>query len=166
MKRVMLFIGVLFSTYLFSQEQLNVGVDAGITVGNIEPISKMAFGADVNYLFDVSQDFVAGPSLGIIYFSPEDDIVDAPMFLPISAALSFHSIDERFYVGGELGYAISLSDFNDDGGFFIKPTIGYKLSDSLKINAFYAGIKTGSPTYAYAGIGLKYDFKAANYGQY
>lgn len=163
MKRILLLICAIVSINTFSQEQLNIGINGGITIGNIEPYSKVAFGADVNYLFDVAEDFVVGPSIGIIYFNPEDEI-DAPVFLPVSASILFHSIDDKFYIGGELGYALSLSDL--DGGFFIKPTVGYYISDSFKINAFYAGVKTGSPTYGYMGLGLAYDIfgrKGARY---
>ena len=88
----------------------------------------------------------------------------APVFLPISAAFHFRSIDDKFYVGGELGYAFSLSDYGD--GFFIKPTLGYYLSDSFKINVFYAGVKTGRPTYGYAGIGLTFDILGVNGARY
>jgi len=166
MRKILLLTCVFISMQLFSQEQFNIGINGGITVGNVEPISKIAFGADVNYLFDISQDFVIGPSVGITYFNLEDsDLdIDAPMFLPLSAAFRFNSLDDAFYVGLDLGYAVALSDY--DGGFYIKPIVGYKASDSFKINIFYEGIKTSSPTYGYMGLGLTYDLKASKNAQY
>lgn len=149
---------------LLSQEQLNIGINGGLAIGNAEPtISKIAFGADVNYLFDIGTDFVVGPSIGIAYFNPEENI-EAPVFLPISAAIRFNSIEDRFYVGVDGGYAISISDY--DNGFYIKPIVGYKINDPFSITAFYSGVRTSGPTYGYAGIGLTYDFKAAQNAQY
>jgi len=172
MKKITFLMLALVSLQLFSQEQFNIGINGGIPIDKVESASNIAFGADVNYLFDLHEAIVVGPSVGLIYFNPQDqDVVvggvettikiDAPIFIPLSAAFYFHSADDKFYVGGELGYALSASDV--DGGFFIKPTIGYHLSDPLKLNLFYAGVKTKTPTsYAYIGLGLTFDLKGGN----
>lgn len=167
MKKFLLLVCVLFSLKNFSQNQLNVGVNVGIPVGDSKDISNIAFGADINYLFDISEDFKVGPSIGFIYFSPEDDIIDAPTFIPVGASILFHSFEDKFYVGGEIGYGVAISDDND-GGVYIKPTVGYYITDSFKINAFYSGIRTSTEadTHAYAGIGLAYDLKASRGGRY
>jgi len=161
MKKITLLIFTLVSLQMFSQDQFNISINGGIPIGNIEAASGLAFGADANYLFDLGQDFKVGPSIGFVYFSVEDldEVeIEAPTFLPISASILFHSSDDRFYVGGELGYAVAISDY--DSGFFIKPTIGYHLTDGLKLNAFYAGIKTSEPTYGYAGLGLTFNLNS------
>ena len=163
MKKILLLICVLLSVHSFAQDQLNVGINGGVTIGNVEAVSSFAFGGDVNYLFDVAEDFVVGPSIGIISFSTEEDI-EAITYLPLSASFIFHSIDDKFYVGGELGYAVSISDV--DSGFYIKPTVGYYISDSIKINAFYAGVRTSSPTFGYIGLGLTYDVLANKGARY
>lgn len=159
MKKITVLLFALMSLQMFSQEQFNVGINGGIPIGNVEGVANLAFGADANYLFDIGQDFLIGPSVGFVYFNAEDQEgveIEAPTFLPISASLLFHSLDDKFYISGELGYAVAMSD--TDGGVFIKPSVGYFLTDDLKLNAFYAGIKTSDPTFGYFGLGLTFNF--------
>ena len=108
-------------------------------------------------------DFVVGPSVGVSYYNPDGE-GDAPIFIPISAAIGFNSIEDVFYVGIDLGYGLSISDA--DSGIYIKPILGYKINDSFSINAFYSGVRTSEPTYGYLGLGLAYDFKAAENAKY
>ncbi len=168
MKKITLLFFAFISMQMYSQDQFNIGINGGIPIGSVEDASSFAFGADANYLFDLGQNFVVGPSIGFIMFSTEDEIdgveveIETPTFLPISASFYFHSPDDKFYAGGELGYAVAISDV--DSGWFIKPTVGYLITDNFKINAFYAGIKTKEPTFAfgYAGLGLTYNLKSGN----
>jgi len=176
MKKITILIFAFISLQMYSQEQFNISINGGIPTGNIQPFSNFAFGADVNYLFDVAEDFVVGPSLGILFFNVEDQVnvvnnvevvttIEAPVFLPISASIYFKSPDDKFYVGGEIGYGVSFTE-GIDGGLFIKPTIGYHISDAFKLNIFYAGVRTEIPTYGYAGLGLTFDLKANQNSRY
>ncbi|TYP98831.1 hypothetical protein C7447_102147 [Tenacibaculum adriaticum] len=163
MKKILLLTFLNISIQVTSQQQFNIGINGGITIGNIEPVSKMAFGGDINYLFDISDEFVVGPSLGLVFFSSKEangEKSDAKMYLPISTAIRFNSNEDVFYVGADLGFAVGLSPEGDNGGVFFKPLVGYKINQAFKVNLFYAGIKKRKPTYAFIGLGLVYDFNA------
>jgi len=164
MKKIVLLVLAFIALKSYSQEQFNVGVNGGLTVDSAYDVSNFAFGADANYLFDVSDYFIVGPSLAFTYFMAEDSANESGMFLPISAAFRFHSLDDLFYAGTDVGYAVSISDY--DGGVYIKPIVGCRVTDSFKINAFYAGLRNGDYSFGYAGLGLVYDFLGAKNGSY
>ena len=164
MKKLFFIASLFISFQVASQEQFNVGINGGITIGGIVPTSKMAFGGEANYLFDISDDFVLGPSIGLVYFNTKEVNgikPDAKMYLPISAAIRFNSNDDYYYVGADIGYAICISPSGDRGGIFFKPLVGYKIDQSFKVNLFYAGVKKKHPTYSYIGLGLVYDFNGS-----
>ena len=166
MKRILfLLVFALGVVKSFSQEQINVGINGGLTIGSTEIPADFGFGAEANYLFDLfSEEFVLGPSIGISIFPSTVDIVDTAMFLPISGAFRFQSLDDPFYVGINLGYAMGLGDF--DGGFHLKPLVGYHISNSLKLNAFYSGIRNGDNSIGYFGLGLTFNFLRSDNSYY
>ena len=160
MKKIFFVLIVLLSVKSFSQEQLNLGVNGGITVGNLESVSTAAFGVDANYLFEIFEGLSVGPSLNFIYFlTDEVNGVkrDALMYLPVGGAVRFQAIDEKFYVGADFGFAVGIAPEGDNGGVFFKPLLGYKINDNIKLNLFYSGVKKRLPTYGYAGLGLVFD---------
>lgn len=167
MKKITI-LAVLFCAVInmFSQEkELNIGINGGFTIGNIEPQSSIAFGADANYLFDWYEDFKVGPTIGVTYFLPKEENgvkPDARMYIPIGASIRFQSIDDAFFIGGELGYAIGITPSGDKGGIFFKPMVGYNVSESIKLNLFYAGVKKRQPTFGYIGLGLSFDILNQN----
>jgi len=165
MKKVLLLVVVLSSFFSFAQEELNVGANLGLAVdqGN-GGISNFAFGIDGNYLFDISDDFVVGPSIAITNFVGKDDF-DSALYLPIAGAIRFHSPDDVFYVGGDIGYGIALSNVYDSG-VYLKPRVGYKISDSFDINAFYAGIRNKDYSFGYVGLGLNFNVFGSSGGYY
>lgn len=161
MKKIFLVFTFFLGLTCFSQqEKLNIGVNGGITIGNLKPVSSAAFGFDANYLFEVFEDLNIGPSLNFIYFLTEEvEGVkrDPYMYLPIGGAIRFQSIDDKFFVGADFGFAIGISPKGDNGGIFFKPMVGYNATDDLKVHLFYSGIKKRLPTYGYVGIGIAYD---------
>ena len=54
MKRIiflLVFVVGVFKSY--AQEQINVGINGGLTIGSTEVPTDFGFGADANYLFDL-----------------------------------------------------------------------------------------------------------------
>ncbi len=166
MKKIVFIIFILFSVVSFSQDnEFNIGVNGGITTGNLEDISSSAFGVDANYLFDIFENIKFGPSLNLIYFLTEEFNgvkPDAFIYLPIGGAIRFNSIGEKFYVGADAGYAIGISPSGDNGGIFVKPMLGYHINDKIGLNIFYSGVKKKRPTYGYVGIGVTYNVFGSN----
>lgn len=168
MKKLGVVITVLFaSIVMYGQgRELNVGINGGITTGDIKPFSSSAFGLDANYLFDWYEDFKVGPSVSAVYFSPkENDLVksDAFVYLPIGVAIRFQNPEDSFYIGGDFGYAIGISPSGDRGGVYFKPLVGYHISQNFKLNLFYSAVKKKQPAYSYVGLGLSFNiFGAGN----
>lgn len=161
MKKIVLIVIAFYSLNMYSQDnEVNVGINAGLTIGNIKNTSSVAFGVDVNYLFDLFENIKIGPSLNFIYYSTKEingNIPDALMYLPIGGAIRFNSSGDKFYVGADAGFAIGISPEGDNGGIFFKPMLGYYASDKIKLNLFYSGVKKKQPTYGYLGVGIVYN---------
>ncbi|WP_075340886.1 hypothetical protein [Tenacibaculum agarivorans] len=167
MKKIISIITLLLCLHSFSQEnELNVGVNGGVTVGNLEAVSSIAFGVEGNYLFDIFDGISVGPSLNFLYFVSKENTVDSNIYIPIGGAVRFNSFEEQFYVGLDLGYAIGISPEGDDGGVFFKPLLGYEVTDAFKINLFYSAVKKNSPTYSYVGLGVTYDVFSNRYNNF
>ncbi|MDY0779618.1 hypothetical protein [Tenacibaculum sp. IB213877] len=161
MRQVFLIIFTLLSLTIHAQDNFNIGINGGKVFGNAEEFSKLAFGFDANYLFDISEDFNVGPFIGFVHFLPEG-AQEARSYVPIGGAIRFHSLDDNFYVGGDVGFAIGMSPAGDNGGVYLKPLLGYKITESFKINLFYSAVKKRLPTYSYVGLGLVFDFFGSN----
>ncbi len=120
--------------------------------------------ADLNYLWDVADNFKAGIATGLSYNLGDSidlgefgsfDIEDA-LFLPIAAAARFSSCD--LTVGVDLGYAIGLSPSGNDGGFYYSPRLEYSFSDSLDLVAAYRGISLDGGSFDVITFGLQFGF--------
>lgn len=170
MKKILLLIFICTAIKISAQEQFNIGVNGGITVGaTIKSASNIAFGFDANYLFKLTEDFVIGPSLGFIYFnakSIEGVKRDPFMYVPMGGAVRFNSIDDVFYIGIDAGFAVGISPEGDSGAVFLKPIIGYKINDSFKLNVFYSGLRKTTVTYGYVGFGFTFDILASRNDYY
>lgn len=168
MKNIFLITLLLISSIVLSQEnEFNVGINGGITNGNIKNIASGALGLDANYLFDIVDDVKFGPAVNVLYFFTKENNNIKPdpfIYLPIGGAVRFHGIGEKFNVGADIGYAIGISPSGDRGGIFFKPMLGYDITEKLSLNIFYAGVKKKQPTYSYLGLGIVFNvFGKDNY---
>ncbi|CAL2084476.1 conserved exported hypothetical protein [Tenacibaculum sp. 190524A05c] len=147
------------------ENEFNVGINGGVTIGNIEGVSSMALGFDANYLFDVFEGVKFGPSLNFIYFVTQEENgikPDAFIYLPIGGSIKFHSEGDDFYVALDGGYAIGISPEGDNGGVFIKPMVGYNINENFNVNLFYSGVKKSGPTFGYIGLGVAFNIFGGN----
>jgi hypothetical protein len=156
----------IFNIQVYAQSnEFNIGVNGGITIGNIEGVSNTAFGLDANYLFDVFEGVKFGPSVNLIYFITQEVNgvkPDAYMYLPIGGSVKFHSDGDDFYLALDAGYALGISPEGDRGGIFIKPMVGYNINQDFNVNLFYSGVKKSSPTYGYIGVGVVFNIFGRN----
>lgn len=160
MKKILFVSILLTSLCVFSQRELNVGVNGGITIGDIKPVSSSAFGLEANYLFDLYEDFKFGPSLSAVYFLPKNNDgleIDPLVYIPIGMAIRFQTLDDAFYVGGDFGFAIGISPSGDRGGVYFKPLVGYNINQNFKVNLFYSAVKKRVPAYSYIGLGVAFN---------
>ncbi|NAY90794.1 outer membrane beta-barrel protein [Muricauda sp. JGD-17] len=139
-----LMLTLALSTSTFAQGDFKAGAHLGLPIGDAGDLATFAIAVDLGYLFEISDDFSAGPTLGYSHsFGDEIDAglitveVDDVQFLPIGGEARYAFDD--FFVGGGLGYAIGINDGND-GGFYYSPRFGYNVSDKVTIMAAYRGV--------------------------
>ncbi|WP_292008645.1 hypothetical protein [Chryseobacterium sp.] len=118
---------------------LKVGLNAGIAVPN-ENLSA-SVGADVAYQYLVTPSFGLGIASGYTqYFKKNNDGLknNSVGVIPAAALLRFYPQKTGFYFGSDVGYGFltgndkvaSNADVKrPDGGFYIKPQVGFHNRD-------------------------------------
>ncbi len=168
MKKLLLTIAVIaFGLTATAQKgQFNAGGYIGLPIGDAGDAYSFSYGAEVNYLFELSDKFQVGPSFSYQQYLGSDSIdvlgisipQDVPnvAFLPIAAAARY-SISEKFSVGADLGFAIGV-DAGNDGGFYYRPMVGYQVFDKVTLQLTYSGISVEGGSVANIGLGAVYSF--------
>ncbi len=158
MKKLLLFFAL--ATALISNAQngeFNIGANFGLPVGDIDVSHNFAISGEVNYLFDVSDEFQVGPSVSFInYFGKEENNIGfgSIQFLPIAGAARFHVSDE-FALGADLGYAVGINRGND-GGFYYRPMLAYYVTETIALQATYSGVTSDGATASNVGLGITF----------
>lgn len=157
-----LFMMLFAVTSAFSQSNFKIGVNAGIPVGDVEDLATFQLGADVAYLYPVSDLFSVGGLLGYSYYfgdevnTPLGNVdVDDFSFLPIAASARFGFANSLF-VGADLGYAIGIDEGND-GGFYYRPKVGYSFG-GVALIASFAGIAEDGGDVSSVNLGVEFGF--------
>lgn len=146
MKKLLLVIAmVAFAFTAKAQEgQFNLGANVGLPIGGAGDVYSFAVGAEVNYLFEISDEFKLGPSVAFQQFFGKDRTIAGVSIsgtnvsiLPITAA-SRYSVSDEFVLGADLGVAIGLSNASGSG-FYYRPLVGYNVSEKVMIQASFNG---------------------------
>ncbi len=159
MKKIALFtLAVLFGLSCVKAQDFNGGIHLGLPIGDAGDISTFSLIADLNYLFDVSEEFKVGPSVGYSH-SFGDEIggfeIDDFQFLPIAAAGRFNASPE-FSLGVDLGYAIGISD-GLDGGFYYSPRVAYSVTELIDLVLAYRGVSLDGGSFDILSLGVEFD---------
>ena len=149
---------------LQAQEGFRAGINLAIPTGDASDVSGFSIGLDATYLWNVGESFDVGVAAGFTNaFGKEIEVagfgsfeVDDVQFLPIAAAARYH-VTDKFRVGGDIGYAIGISDGND-GGFYYRPMVGYGLNEKMELNLSYTGISLDGGNWSTIGQGFMYAF--------
>ncbi len=144
-----------------AQEGLSAGINLGLPVGDAGDVSGFNVGADFSYLSEISDDFLAGGTIGYSHFfgkkitegSIEIEFDDI-MFLPIAASGKY-MVSEDFSIGADLGYALGLKD-GVDGGFYYRPRVAHKIADTIELNLSYSGISVDNGTWSTLNLGVMF----------
>ncbi len=161
MKKVLLVAVLSVFTFTANAQSFSVGVNVGLPTGDMSDFSSLALGADVNYMFASDTEISFGVSAGVInYFGKDVTILGITVdlgnvtFLPLAGAVRY-SLSEKFNLGADLGYAVGINDGNE-GGFYYKPMIGYRLSEKMELNASYSGVSSDGITASNFGVGIMF----------
>ncbi len=161
MKKVAIIVFVILgSIAIKAQTGLSAGVALGAPMGDGSDVSTFNLSLNTQYLFEVSESFKIGPAMAYdLWLGKDYEVANVEIegedfsFLPIAAALKFNA-SEKFFLGGDLGYAVGLDDV--DGGFYYMPKLGYT-SEFFDIYGFYKGISNDGSISA-IGAGFMYHF--------
>lgn len=160
-KKVALLTGIVATGLVSAQSvsmknMFKVGANAGIAVpkGN----ASAALGVDIAYQNLVTPGFGLGIATGYThYFGKEATINNFKVnnndfgVVPVAALVRFYPKKTGFYFGTDLGYGFITGKDNvaeniltkrPDGGFYIKPEIGYH-NDDWNFSVQYQKVFTG-----------------------
>ncbi|ULC60864.1 porin family protein [Flaviramulus sp. BrNp1-15] len=155
-------IAVLGMTTVNAQGNLNAGVNLGLPIGDAGDGWTFNVTLDVNYLWEVGENFDAGVATGYSHsFGDSIDVpgfgsvdIDDAQFLPIAGAARF-GISDKFTLGADLGYALGINDGND-GGFYYAPRVQYGVSESLDIVLSYRGVSLDGGSFDVINLGIQF----------
>ena len=164
MKKFMLFTacGVILSfakaqTGGLYKNTLKVGVSGGVAVPNNN--ASASAGLDLSYQYLATSHFGIGITTGYDqFFKKNKDISNVTLHnnsfgvIPVAALFRLYPKFKGFYAGADVGYGIITGDKNvasnvsvqrPDGGFYIKPQIGYHNRD-WNFFVHYSKVFTGN----------------------
>lgn len=139
------------------------GVNVGLPMGDTGDVASLAIGAEVAYMFPISDEFQIGASVGYLTFMAKEYEVmgvkvkpDNAAFLPISA-IAQYSFTENIFAGVDLGYAMGMAPEGNDGGMLYQPKVGYQ-TETFEVFLGYRGISTEGTATSSVGVGFAYKF--------
>ena len=173
-KKSILALGVMTAGLMSAQSasmtnMLKVGINGGIAVPTENAGGNL--GLDLSYQNLVTPGFGLGIATGYShFFGKENGLIKNNDFgvIPVAALVRFYPMQTGFYLGTDLGYGFIVGDDNvasnvatarPDGGFYIKPEVGYHNKDwnfSVQYQKTFTGDKgqIGDQKYNAGAIGL------------
>ena len=156
MKKLLLIIAVAMFGFTATAQDFRAGFHLGLPTGDAGDFYTLNLGADLSYMWNVSDTFDAGLAAGYTHFILDSDFEgDGAAFLPIAVAARF-AASEQFSLGADLGYGIGISPSENDGGFYYRPVVGYNLSETMELTASYRGVSVDSMDMSAITIGLNF----------
>jgi len=163
MKKLMLLAAMVAFGFNANAQEFKAGINAGIPIGDAGDLSTFAIAVDLGYLFEISDDFKAGPVTGYGHaFGDEMEVAgvtfeyDDLQYIPIAAGGRF-AVSEQFTIGADLGYALGLGD-GAEGGFYYNPRVQYGVSDTLDIVAAFRNVSDDGFTASFLTVGVEFGF--------
>jgi hypothetical protein len=173
MKKIIL-AAIAVMTFGFANAQdgrFKVGVNAGLPMGDAKDAFSVNLGADVAYMWKITDKFSAGATTGFSTYLAKDytytTVVMTPYptiqevtskgknasYIPVAGTAQY-SLTDKFFVGADLGYAVSVGE--GDGGFLYQPKVGYQ-NEKIELYAAYKGISNDG-SISSLNIGCNYKF--------
>lgn len=169
MKKLMLVAAVaVFGLSNVTAQSFNVGISAGLPVGDFSEAYSFSVILDANYLWNVSDQFDAGIATGYSHsFGKDNGSIDLGEFgsiknkaddfgyIPIAAAGRFNATED-FTIGLDLGYAIAVSPSGSDGGFYYAPKLQYTVADNIDLALAYRGVSLDGASFNIFSFGVEF----------
>ena len=151
-----------------AQGNFSAGLSGGIPIGDAGDFATFAIAVDLGYLFEISDDFEAGPVTGYSHSFGDSETLDLgtlgmveidyddAQFIPIGGRAKWNFADS-FSLAGDIGYAIGVNSGND-GGFYYSPRLAYGVTEALDIVAAYRGVTRSGGSWDIISLGVDYTF--------
>jgi hypothetical protein len=164
MKKIILTAAAVFA-FSFANAQdggFKLGAHLGLPMGDFKDAYSLNIGADVAYVWNISDKFDAGVATGYTtYLGKTIDTgegsykVPSAGFIPV-AATGQYAIADNLFLGADLGYAVYAgSEDGAKGGVLYQPKFGYK-AEKLEVYLGYKGISVDGGTISSVNIGVNY----------
>lgn len=146
MKKSLILILTILSLSVNAQE-FNIGLSGALPVGDADQFTKFGINADVNLLWELSEQVDFGVTTGYHHYFGED-VIDPFVgnitlgnvgFIPLAVAGRINA-NKNIALGVDLGYAFSVTQSNSEGGFYYTPKIQYAINPLLDIVFAYKRI--------------------------
>jgi hypothetical protein len=159
---ILVMVAISYSSHAqhVDRTSFKAGVHVGVPIGDISDFSNFELGLDLGYHWSVSEMVDVGLATGFMNAfgnTSTEDIgpvaveVDFPdiQYIPVAAALRLYPTYD-FKLGADVGYAVGVNEGND-GGFYVRPMIGYNINGNTELNVSYTTI---SDDYDYSMVAL------------
>ncbi|WP_242084701.1 outer membrane beta-barrel protein [Aestuariivivens sediminis] len=154
----LLFLGIIafFTSSNVNAQGFKPGIVVGLPIGDAGDFSSFTLGVDVSYYWEVSEEFDLGILAGFTnsFLKSDYDESDDVQFLPIGAGGRYNA-SEEFYIGLDLGYGIGINEGND-GGFYYRPRVGYRVTETISLNLSYASISLDGDSWDNIMLGVEF----------
>lgn len=144
---------------------LNIGIEAGLPVGDFGDAYKVGLGGSLKVLFPVATDAAITLSGGYMSFSGKETRISGVTFknpafnmIPLKAGFRY-SFPGGLYFEPQLGYTnYKIKDAKSQGAFTYAANLGYLINQKLDLSARYEAFSKNENTTAFAGLRLGYNF--------
>ncbi|RYY45517.1 MAG: hypothetical protein EOO06_16340 [Chitinophagaceae bacterium] len=171
MKKVFLSAAIMLSTIaVFAQEPeteitsknswLKAGLSAGVPVGDLSDSHSFVAGLELKGQLMSTPHLGIGLTTGYNHFFEKDGF-ESFGTIPAGAFIRVYPKAKGFFAGTDVGYSFLTNANGADGGFYVKPQIGYH-NYSWNVFGFYNGIFRGENTggsIQHVGIGATYNIR-------
>ncbi|MEY2868215.1 MAG: hypothetical protein RIR01_639 [Bacteroidota bacterium] len=155
MKKIILTAVAIFA-FGFANAQsgaFKLGAHVGLPTGDIKDWYSVNLGADLSYTWNVAEGLDAGITTGYTAYLGKDG-VDAAGFIPVAATAQF-TLENKMFIGADLGYGIGVNPSGNDGGFLYQPKIGYQM-ENAGLYVSYKGISVDGGTFSSVNLGVNF----------
>ncbi|MCT3844755.1 hypothetical protein HZQ52_07930 [Elizabethkingia anophelis] len=136
--------------------QFKIGANIGVPVGDASNLTSFTIGVDAAYQWRLAENFDLGIATGYQHFFIKSDYKDLgdKGYIPLAASAQY-SIDPKFFIGADLGYAFWTGKYTSGGGFYYQPKVGYQ-QPNWELYLGYRGVSDNGTT---GSVNLGFNFK-------
>jgi hypothetical protein len=163
MRKIFLVVASVFALGVANAQtgknQISIGVDLGLPMGDYSDAFKLGFGGTAKYLHGVGNAGQVSLTTGYATFKAKEDVDASVSQLPI--LIGYRHNFSGAYVEPQVGYTILGAKYGSEsassGGFGYAIAAGYALEQGLDLSARYQAVSKDG-TFGFIGFRVAYNF--------